>query len=281
MGSRGPLVEFLQNILQKLNIYSEEIDGIFGVSTKNAVITFQKQYNLTPDGIVGFRTWNALTPYINGGLGFIVPTNISYSYSILKINIDSLKSLYPFLQIYSSGYSVLGNNIPVIKIGNGSKEVFYSASIHANEWICSTLLMKFLEQYCYAYTHNLNIYGYNARNLYNYCSIYIMPMVNPDGVNLVTGEIDSNSSIYTNTKLIADNYPNIPYPNGWKSNIRGKSLINFHLYFLNYYFFSFITIFIIAITAIIAHAICSANENHAFLGKRPIAINIDAIKLSI
>ena len=52
LGSHGPMVEFLQNILQKINLYNGKIDGIFGDSTRNAVITFQKQNNLTPDGIV-------------------------------------------------------------------------------------------------------------------------------------------------------------------------------------------------------------------------------------
>lgn len=60
----------------------------------------------------------------------IVPTNVNYSYSIFHQNINSLKSLYPFLEIISSGKSVLGKDIPVIKIGNGSKEVFYSGAIH-------------------------------------------------------------------------------------------------------------------------------------------------------
>jgi peptidoglycan hydrolase-like protein with peptidoglycan-binding domain len=101
-GSTGPMVEFLQNILAKLGFYNKKIDGIFGINTKNAVISFQKKYNLTPDGIVGKNTWNVLTPYINGALGFIVPTNISYSSSILKINLDTLKMLYPFLEIKSS-----------------------------------------------------------------------------------------------------------------------------------------------------------------------------------
>lgn len=60
----------------------------------------------------------------------IVSTNVNYSYSILQENINSLKYLYPFLKIFSSGKSILGKDIPVIKIGNGKKEVFYSGAIH-------------------------------------------------------------------------------------------------------------------------------------------------------
>lgn len=227
VGNTGPLVEFLQNLLIKLGFLKGNIDGIFGNNTKTAVIAFQRKYNLIPDGIVGNSTWNALTPYINGGLGFIVPTNISYSYSILQININSLKTLYPFIDVFFAGQSVLGNSIPIIKIGQGNNKVFYSASIHANEWITTPLVMKFLSDYCYCYTNNLPIYGYSARELYNNSTIYIMPMVNPDGVNLVTGEIPKISSLYSNTKLIASRYPNIPFPNGWKANIRGVDLKNY------------------------------------------------------
>lgn len=218
------MVEFLQNLLKELGYYNEAIDGVFGNQTRNAVIRFQKDFGLTSDGIVGTRTWNALQPYIDGGLGFIVPTNISYSSSILQINLDSLNRLYPFIEIESAGKSVLGTNIPVVKIGRGQKKVFYCASFHANEWICSPLIMKFLADYCYTYVNNLNIFGINARSLYNSCAIYIMPMVNPDGVDLVTGEINPNSSLYSNTRLIAQNYPNIPFPEGWKANIRGVDL---------------------------------------------------------
>lgn len=192
LGSYGPLVEFLQNILQKIGLYNGNIDGIFGINTKNSVIQFQKNFNLTPDGIVGNNTWNALTPYINGSLNFIVPTNIRYSSSIMYINLNSLKLLYPFLQIGYLGTSVLGKNIPFIKIGNGPREIFYSASIHANEWITSPLLMKFLADYCYCYSNNLTIYGYNARQLFNSTSLYIMPMVNPDGVGLTFIDIVLN-----------------------------------------------------------------------------------------
>ena len=132
LGSRGPLVEYLQYILQILGFYTGNIDGIFGNLTQYAVINFQRSFRLLPDGIVGRNTWSALYPYINGALNFIVPTNINYSSTILNININSLKSLYPFLEVGSIGKSVLGNDIPYIRIGRGSREVFYSASIHAN-----------------------------------------------------------------------------------------------------------------------------------------------------
>lgn len=222
LGSRGPMVEFLQNILQKLNLYSGKIDGIFGQNTKNAVIQFQKQNNLVPDGIVGFRTWNALKPYINGALGFIVPTNINYSSSILKINLDTLKELYPFLEITSVGNSVLGKELPVVKIGNGSKKVFYSASIHANEWITSPVLMKFLADYCYSYVNNLNIYGYNARRIFNYCTIYIMPMINPDGVSFIFTDI---YTYFHSCHHILQKYDGSFYANFNNSSISISSLI--------------------------------------------------------
>lgn len=124
-------------------------------------------------------------PFINDNSDFVVPTNISYNSSILNNNIDKLKKLYPFIDVGIAGKSVLNNDIPYIRIGTGSKNVFYSASIHANEWITSVILMKFLADYCYCYKNSLTIFDYPSSKLYNNCSLYIMPMVNPDGVDLI------------------------------------------------------------------------------------------------
>ena len=134
----------------------------------------------------------------------IVSTNIPYSSIILQQNLVLLLRRYPFINIQIVGNSVLGIPIYVIKLGRGSKHVFYSGSIHANEWITTPVLMKFVEDYCLAYVNNSNLYGYSIRNIFNSTSIYIMPMVNPDGVNLVTGNISPVSPAYQKTLNIAN-----------------------------------------------------------------------------
>lgn len=72
-GSKGPEVTKLQQLLnQKLQPSPNLIpDGDFGNKTDAAVKAFQKAKGLTPDGIVGPKTWDALggAPASGGGSG--------------------------------------------------------------------------------------------------------------------------------------------------------------------------------------------------------------------
>ena len=83
--------------------------------------------------------------------------------------------------------------------------------------ITSVLLMKFIEDYCISYNNNSTLYGYSIRNLFNSASIYIMPMVNPDGVDLVTGYLPTTSYAYSNAQRIANQFSDIPFPSRLES----------------------------------------------------------------
>lgn len=157
-------------------------------------------------------------------VGSIVPTNVPYTSDILDSNILSMQIVYPFLELGTIGQSTLGKAIRYIRFGKGKREIFYNASFHANEWITSVLLMKFLEILAKSYVNNLSVFGYPAKYLFENTSLYIVPMVNPDGVDLVNGNYPEGSEILKNAKAIAQNYPNIPYPEGWKANIAGTDL---------------------------------------------------------
>ena len=160
-------------------------------------------------------------------VGEIVDTNVIYSSNILARDIKNLKLVYPFLEVGEIGKSVLGKSLSYIKIGMGNRQVFYNASFHANEWITTPVLMKFLEEYSRAFVNNQRIFGYNAKNLYYNATLYIVPMVNPDGVDLVTDSIKNVDNAYKNAQNIANNFPNIEFPSGWKANIEGVDLKNY------------------------------------------------------
>ena len=60
LGSRSDEVTQIQTKLKERGLYAGNIDGIFGTQTQAAVIQFQKQKGLTPDGIAGQATLRAL-----------------------------------------------------------------------------------------------------------------------------------------------------------------------------------------------------------------------------
>ena len=199
----------------------------YTVKPGDTVYNLAKVFYTSPDAIL--RANPALVPTslrvgtrIIIPYGFsLIPTNVSYTYMLYKLLVDGLRVRYPFLKVGSVGTSVMGNNLYSLKVGEGENEVFYNASHHANEWITTPVLLKFLEEYAESYARGADIFGYNAQNLYNAVTLYTVPMVNPDGIDLVNGAIDENSAFYRNALSYAQNYPQIPFPDGWKANIEG------------------------------------------------------------
>ena len=157
----------------------------------------------------------------------LVPTGVNYSSFLNQYVVEGLAVRYPFLQRGSIGRSVMGRQIPFLMMGDGRTEMFYNASFHANEWITTPVLLKFVEDYAKAYATGESIGENSAAVLFDRYRLYLVPMVNPDGVDLVTGVISPEGEYqraYQRAKNISASYPQIPFPSGWKANIRGVDL---------------------------------------------------------
>lgn len=155
-------------------------------------------------------------------LGFnVVLTDLPYSSFLTACAIEGLSLRYPFLTRYEIGRSVMGRSIEAVRIGNGPLRVGVNAAHHANEWITTPLVLLFLERYAKAYAQNETIGGVPAKDLYESSTLTLVPLVNPDGVDLVTGVLPEGDSYYESAKALSAFYPSIPFPRGWKANISG------------------------------------------------------------
>jgi len=154
-------------------------------------------------------------------LGFsVVPTTIAFSSDVLDYAVRGITARYPFVRASVIGQSVLGRPLYVLTLGTGANQVFYNAAHHANEWITSPLLLTFLEDYARAYALGGTVFGLEARALAAETTLHLTPMVNPDGVDLAVGALNG-SAAWRQASVYAANYPQIPFPSGWKANIAG------------------------------------------------------------
>lgn len=135
-----------------------------------------------------------------------------------------LRAQYPFVYSKILAQTAHGREIPALQLGQGDRKLLISAAHHANEYITSMLVWELLERYCRALCSGGTFGGVDAGRLYHGSMLYIVPMVNPDGVDLVTGAIAPTSAAYRAAQTIAAAFPDIPFPQGWKANLDGVDL---------------------------------------------------------
>ncbi len=152
----------------------------------------------------------------------VVPATVRFTSTLLDFCLRGLAARYPFLEMDSAGRSVLGKPLSVVRFGRGSNAVFFNASHHANEWITTPLLLRFLEKLCAAYAAGQAVGGQQAGVLWTRCTLHMLPMVNPDGVDLVTGELGPEDAGYGEAMKMNGSRPG--FPENWKANIRGVDL---------------------------------------------------------
>jgi g-D-glutamyl-meso-diaminopimelate peptidase len=150
------------------------------------------QYHLPIDGIVllnqdGQKPFSVPVRVMNP----VIVTDKPYEYQSLLDDLDVLSCHYPFIKVESVGKSVLGKELLEVRIGQGEKIIHYNGSFHANEWITTAVLMKWLNDFLLAVTNDRTLCGMDCMPYYRDISISMVPMVNPDGVDLVLKGVEA------------------------------------------------------------------------------------------
>lgn len=151
----------------------------------------------------------------------IVNPYVKYTYEQMMEESQKLAERYPdLISLDSIGSSVEGRDLLLIKLGKGDKKIILCGTHHAREYITSSYLMKMTEEYAKAYTGSGTFGKYNVRTLLNKVTLYIVPMVNPDGVNLVNNGIKtvSDPEAVSAMAMVKSTYRE------WKANINGVDL---------------------------------------------------------
>ncbi|MRX72625.1 peptidase M14 [Bacillus lacus] len=153
----------------------------------------------------------------------IIHLKETYSSTDCYSDIQLLSNSFPFVRKSVIGQSVLGQPIIELSLGRGPKKVHLNGSFHANEWITSCVTMSWLFEYVTALLEDSHYRGYKARDLYNETTLSVVPMVNPDGVDLVLENLPKEGSLYEKVKKINGDREDFSQ---WKANIRGVDLNN-------------------------------------------------------
>ncbi len=154
----------------------------------------------------------------------VVPTDVPMTSELCRLCIRGLKARYPFITTSTLTTTAFGRPVELMRLGRGSRTVLYTAAHHANEWITATLLLAFVEALAEAVATGGTIAERSGADLVRQATLYIVPMVDPDGVDLVTGALQPGDPQYESARRLGENYPNIPFPSGWKANLLGVDL---------------------------------------------------------
>ena len=121
-------------------------------------------------------------------------------YALLTKNISKIIKQNPFVSVFSVGKSVKGRDILCIKMGKGNRKIFLNGAHHGLEWITSSLLLSYVNEFSEKLKNEDTMCGYSVLDIYKNASFYIIPMVNPDGVEIALHGIKKEDESYTLVK---------------------------------------------------------------------------------
>jgi len=144
-----------------------------------------------------------------------------FSPAELANSVIRLAAKFSFVRTEIIGKSVMGKPIYALMMGEGPFRWHFNGGCHANEWITAPLLLRFLADYAAACAAGGTVGGRMAAPLYRKTTLWVVPLVNPDGAELVQSGLPPGHPFYR--KLLRLNGGSADFSR-WKANVRGVDL---------------------------------------------------------
>lgn len=141
-------------------------------------------------------------------------------YATLMRECETLSQKHASIRMEYLGNSLLSRRIPMLSFGKGEKSVLYVAGHHASEWLCGWVLLRFLYDIAECDTMGRCVFGQSVKTISENRRIYVVPILNVDGVELQIHGNDSRNPLIERL-LRANGSPDFTH---WKANARGVDL---------------------------------------------------------
>ena len=155
---------------------------------------------------------------------------MEYDYAQFTMDADRLSKQYRKIKLFSIGESVMEKKLFCLKAGEGKRKLFINGAHHGLEYLSAAFIMKFLEEYVRCGECGDEFFGYDSLSLMKRTTLFAVPMVNPDGVDIAIHGIDvtnphhreliSNVGIHSFNKVWQANANGVDinhnYNAGWK-----------------------------------------------------------------
>ncbi|MDO4617965.1 MAG: M14 family metallocarboxypeptidase [Clostridia bacterium] len=124
-------------------------------------------------------------------------------------------------EMFSIGESVMEKKIYCVTYGEGEKKLFLNGAHHGLEYITSAFLMRFLFECEKAISNGEDMFGYRIKELLKNVKLYIVPMVNPDGVDIAVNGLDITNRYHRHLISMVGIHS---FNKVWQANARGVDI---------------------------------------------------------
>lgn len=142
-----------------------------------------------------------------------------FNYNALQEHIEKIKESFDFVSITSIGKGWCKRSIYSLSIGEGESSVLFLSDFSDTAGITSEILLTFFERLCVAYKNDLKISAVKIRSILREQKIVIVPITNPDGLEISCSDGENALCYKGLVQRAADNNFS-----EWISNARGVEI---------------------------------------------------------